>query len=585
MNTSRDDLLQTVLKPESTLGAGNCAFNAFVLGLCRPEIFSGIERGLTGSGLVPDEIFEDFIERAAFVLRTGKNWAAVRDEILRLKQTNKVLLQQQLAAIMRQIAIEHAEINREHFERTRQSLLAAFHDFACRALNISAGRVKDDIYIKHPFIVRKFEELADKIPQELFSSEESDFDAIEYNDLKSRRSLGPVEKERLESLELQLDIAMGPAQHELMQWWEQSLASSSTAAPRQPSGYETFLAAMKQDGQWAGDLELAELARYFNVNLDVDRPDYDAPHHMHIDYGAIPAASREFGYALAAPAVEQLVSRDIVNNPSDKEAGESLQLLPLDHASVEARLSAVPDINIVIKFINSYKNGESLKKVPVPDAWSDKCIEQLLKRNVINRVRYETGLLGYEFVVSHHDAMNRIREMEQKDRILAAWDQAHKESPTVTLTNPYALHWENMVPASELTIQPALAWHKFQIETLKRLGEGTIKPIQEKWELLLRQAEEQDRKLKADQLQPATAQPVVEQTVTYHLPAEKGFKSVTVTVTMQKDLDEELAKKLQEEEYQGFIEGQEQLRLDEELAKRLQEQDDKTAKSPRTRRK
>lgn len=574
MKSSRYVAPKTLLKAETTLGAGNCAFNAFILGLCRPEILSGIEIELSRHKLTPDIVFHDFIERASQALQTEKNWAAVRDKMLSLRRENKVLLQQRLAQIMRDIAMERAEIDREHFERTRHSMMAAFHDFAYKFLSIETGRTKDDIYTEHTFIKRKFQELADKIPDALFSSPESDFDRDEYNQLKKPGSLLPVQRERLKHLELQLDFALGPIQHELQQWWETTPELSSAMPGSNLSGYKKFLEGMQQDGQWAGDLELAELARYFSVNLDVSRPDYAAPHHMHIDQGEIPVVSREYDYSLNAADISQLVSRGIVNKPLDEEHPESLQLLPQDQSSVKASLEAVPELGKVIEFIQTYKDGESLKKVLVPDEWGEACKAQLLKRNVINKVHYETGLPGYEFVVSHADAVKRIGAVAHKEKIFLAWEQAHKESPTITLTNPYALHWENMLPEKELSLAQdhSLPGQEFYQQTLTRLATGEIKPDQEKWELLLQKAEEEDR-------QSSSAQPVVEQTVTYKLPPERGLKSVKVTVTLQKDLDEELAKKLQAEEYAELLKSQKALKEDEALARRLQEEEDRAARS------
>ena len=141
-------------------------------------------------------------------------WQHFKAALLAQRARDKEALQRQLAPVFRHLAIGLIEANPDTLAEIKEHFLGAFDGFV-------SGRLGDDIFIRHPFIRTLFE--------------------------NTRREVAP-----------------GGVNQYLSDWWDNT-------------GCTQFLAEMKKDRVWAGDIELGALAKYFHVNLDVVAPRFANP--------------------------------------------------------------------------------------------------------------------------------------------------------------------------------------------------------------------------------------------------------------------------------------------------------------------
>jgi len=574
MHTSRNDLKANVLHVEKAEGSGNCALHAFILACFRKEVLDQIERrakkdmGMADGNAAMNMILHEFIQRAAAKLAVAADWYAVKHKILTLRKINKKALQRTFAQVMRDIAIECAEQNPQHMESTIEPLKCTFRNDVLEQLGIEVNGPKDDIYLQHPFIQAEFAELQGEVRQALFGGTKITFDSEIYTQLKENTARSIQEDVQFKAMDVELETALATAENKLLDWWKPATETKHEAA----SGYTNFLSSMKSDGQWAGDTQLAELAAYFHVNLDVIHHDNAPPHHMYIDHGVIPVSDDEFDYKLESQDISQLVVRGIVDRPEQDQ--HDLQLLELDRTEVDSRLSAVPECETVTEYIiNSPAIPDSvplevgdvelsdyaayeLKGTPVPESWPQEVRQQLVQRGVIGP---KNGV--YSFSVGREEAIARIVKMDDKDKILAAWDAYHKESPILTLKNIGAYHWDNMLPASAPELVEPKSVPSLISETIAKIQSGEIKPSEEKWRVYLKND---------------TAALETEKTVEYTLPENQGVQRVTIPT--QVALDERMATELQQLFYSEDVSKDTQEQLDRELAQQLQDEEDQLSR-------
>lgn len=520
------------LYQEDTVGDGNCAYNAFVLGLCQKSVLEALEQQI-----IPDRDLKEFIERAAIVLKTENRWSAVRAKMLELRESNKRELQKALAPIMRYLSIEMAKKDARHIEKTIEPLLSVFQNHIFQVLNIPAHGVSDDIFNRHDFINTKLNDLALVSIADL-RSDLTSFNEDEFKRLRALKSRSADETARLRAMERRLADVFNEHAGELNVWWR-------------ADGYQTFLDNMSKDAVWAGDLELAEVAAYFHVNLDITRDQFY--HSMHIDHGEFPLLT------LSNEQVTQLMLRGIIDKP--QPGATTAKLLAHTREEVVAKLSAVPEVDTVrAQIVERVEvDGVSLSKKPISAELSDACKQELIARTVIARDKGSDKYYFTDIIVS--EANERISAIDDKDGLLALWDANYKDTPTVTLTNPSANHWSNMsvsvVPEERVAPKSILSEVS---KTLLLINDGKIKPTNEKWQVFV------ERKIGEDL--PVAAEKSVEYTVS---PTE-GTTAI-VSIETQIELDKELAMRLQAEEYQKGISSELQEELDRQIAERLQDEE------------
>lgn len=223
---------------EEAIGDGNCAFNAFILGLTQQSILDRIEKAFIQRNKKLDDELADFIAEVSKQFNTARNWQAAKAKLLALRygsKQDKTDLQTKLAPFMRQMAVTLHHANPQQFcELTLSPLESAFGDYVFQQYGLDQASVADDVFTKHEFIRSQFKEWYDGVARDL--SQEKIVD------------------------ENKLNAAIEKYKEKLIAWWMGG-----------EQNYQFFLANMNQHAEWAGDLELAALAKYFHVNVSVHR--------------------------------------------------------------------------------------------------------------------------------------------------------------------------------------------------------------------------------------------------------------------------------------------------------------------------
>lgn len=374
-------------KIEHTEGEGNCAFHAFALALCNRQVFSQIERSVYAAHTEPDVRFAGFIKRVAGKLNVNPRWRSVTRALLALREEDSRELQFILAPILRELSINIARDPADsayHTLQTVEPMMGAF-DAYCR------NKSDDDIFIKHNFIKMKFDEV-------------------------SRTEMDEVMREKM-----------------LNQWWWSE-------------GYDQFLVEMGKDGQWAGDLELARLARYFNVVVDGVKLEQgvENPVPIYGNYGYFPYLHGAMGSKVTknqiADVMKCLYDRDILNREDSNNKGVAFNVSSL--FLLKDRLGKVHAYDEIIEFL---MHQENLKGQPLPKEWTSNLmiIAQLSQRNVIGRAK---DGVSYIFSVDVGEAMLRIGEVPCYDVVKQICLESYEEHARLVLYNDRAYHWANTVP-------------------------------------------------------------------------------------------------------------------------------------------
>lgn len=507
----------------SAKGDGNCAFNAFILGLCQPDTLNQIERVFKSEKQNIEIALQRFIKKASEILEvTPENFVTLKNELLRLRQNEPEKLQKKLAPILRNLACDLLLKDTTKQENLGVSLLSAYDGF----INPGArGVVEDDVFLVHPFIREKFQELKDMTPR-LPESEE--------------------------------DLA-------LTIWWRKA-------------GYTKFIAEMRRNAENSGDIELAPLAQYFRLSLQVTRQDRFT-YQMYRDYGSLPAT---VVLDLNEKTREDLYNRGIVDHPSNPE--QKQLPLNLDRETLDRRLGAVPDHKTVLAYIES--QPEQMKETPVPRTWSTECLDELKERGIICSASEAHGTL--KFNMNKEAARNGCIALPAPV-CAAILSHSRKEPlPEVLLVNDNAIHWDFMQP--DKTTSPDIKPSKmsrndekesYPFDELFELPDNdhheekalSNKPVQtyEKQLLTLLKDKLADYKGEGNKwerwvkqeitkLEQKTEHPLIENTppvpgkeVEYTLSEDKKIK---MSIDEQIKRDEEYAKKLQSEEYEGMMEAE-----------------------------
>lgn len=291
---------------ENALGDGNCAFNAFILAITNKAVLEGIEEFLNrdSEALTPDFALAPFIRPVAEklgidLLKIEENkeenaqWNAIKDALLKLRTSDKIKLQKDLAPIMRQLAMDritHDETSHAiHLEGSRNALQSEFKQFLgeCRRVASEAKTTLADA-LTDENVLGSLESAREKVRTrsvgEIFYPHEfiqEQFYGSLLASLVNISNLGigfdPQEED---------NIILQTALANLEDWWKSE-------------GHENFIDAMGASAQsaldtklYASDLELAPLARFFNINLTIRHPEFGF-NLMVNNHGAVPMDSPE----------------------------------------------------------------------------------------------------------------------------------------------------------------------------------------------------------------------------------------------------------------------------------------------------
>lgn len=498
-------------------GDGNCAFNSYSLSLCEPSVLDQIAARVIARGEKPDDVFKKFITdvATAFKLRGDANWESVKAKLLIERRQNPTQLQRKLAPILRELAVDLAEQDEENYKRTLQPIQSAFNNYLGGKLHLPWAKTSDDIFAMHSFITKKF--------AELYGSYHPNTRWVEaIHNRINKKSSEQVASELAAKESMMLDA--------LKEWWRME-------------GYAHFLQEMRKSGKWAGDLELFQLSRYFNVNLDVYRGEALFSH-IRIHYGEIPAVElhalnlgedEELTHQMGAPVLrnaewlgKQLHTRGLGERT---DTNDFLLYSSPTPDFFTLRLDAVPGSERVLEIIADYerKNPDAklTSQVFAVDETNANSIPELLARDVITHSDH-----GYKFTdITCATARERVCAIPEKDQLLIAFTTHYEEPPTLSLINNNAIHWNagRIGPAAEMSVEKNKNGYK---EMLAELRKQPIKYNETEHKELVTRAERISSRVKE------------KDAITYTL----GDKEINVSKRTQMKLDEELAKKLQHEE-------------------------------------
>ena len=230
--------------PVSTLGDGNCAFNAFALGLADGVLSDQIS--------CPKSFFEkirDLLQPNESTLENFKAW---------LRTQNFVERQQKLQGILRNIAVEQLEQNYQEIYRE------TYLNQLCNAYD---NPDLDDTYKHHDHITIKMGELRADHDKERTEIENNCNEELSLKEESIDEPIRKIKQDILktETIKLKLNSELNRLQkkyhEELRNWFESS-------------GKKEFFENIKKSAEgpidqkrWGGEPELTVLARYFNINI------------------------------------------------------------------------------------------------------------------------------------------------------------------------------------------------------------------------------------------------------------------------------------------------------------------------------
>ncbi|MFI4955239.1 MAG: hypothetical protein ACHP9Y_04935 [Gammaproteobacteria bacterium] len=245
---------------------GNCAFNAFALGL-RDLLRVGMEL----NEVVTNKFLHEFNRKNTAYAQA--DWLDLKQYLLSLQTPE---LQQQLAPVLRELAcdlvfVDEQETDGKSESTLKQSFISAFFHAFEAEIGLKVDKLPDDIFCQH-FIINDF-----------FQKKIVDLKAQYKNWINSKRDQNSnpfslrccfqfcgAKNSQIRAEYLKEKANDSQCDHEtelLIPIKEQILLEINTA------WYETyrtiFFAEMKKDKKWAGDMELGALAKFFGVNLGV----------------------------------------------------------------------------------------------------------------------------------------------------------------------------------------------------------------------------------------------------------------------------------------------------------------------------
>ncbi len=388
---------------ENALGNGNCAFNAFALGLAEKKMLDAIEHMLQK----PPLQLIDLIKAIAEKLHIEPVWEKIKGMLILLKKNHPIKLQQLLAPILREFATTLIAQNKDsQYEGRTEALLADFSNyFSNRFLYTALDR--DDIYLID-FIVKKYREFS--------------------RDYLTTR---PAFANRAEEPAL-LENAVKEYQGQLRQWWDNE-------------GYHQFLIQMSRNGSWAGDLELVPLCKFFNIDLYVKKEEFGPdPVAIHCNRGHVLAADSK----LEEGCIQELIARDIIEAPNTSVANmlrenSLLQWKPMTESKLNSLLSEVQDI----KRITEHLENEPVKTENVKNelCTNKELMHQLKQRGIVTRQEdCWTYAHDYSKKPARDIALRRIAACPQRENVLLLWKASYQRAPVMVLENKDNAHWNHL---------------------------------------------------------------------------------------------------------------------------------------------
>jgi len=344
---------------EVALGDNNCAFNAFLLGLCEQDVLNNIEANIGLANIDKPKAqggLREFITDIGTALGLSGDdlkWVNIKDRLIQLKKEGKdgVKLQQKLQQPLREFSAKQARLDNTYADRTWNSVSNGFTDYVRKELKATSptasftdAGMPDDVFLPQ-FKDTKFQEILEKYAE--IESKKLPTHITKVTPATPPRTLFKVKDRGDANIALNQIINSPGAQAELEGWWK-------NATRTEKSGCGQFIDKMAKDKQLAGDLELGLLAKYLGVNFEVEN------------------------------ILREATTSAIIGTPSVNISHNAHDLLPLDAK----------------QFASVYNNGN---RTDDQDKEVKKSIDRLMALKIIedlNSTQLTTDLRG------HHAALN-----------------------------------------------------------------------------------------------------------------------------------------------------------------------------------
>lgn len=391
--------------PERALGDGNCAFNAFVLGLSQSSVIHGIEKNLAAQNKNPDAVFAAFVQAAANSLHIAATWDALKAELLKrpIDEPQKDAFQQRLAPLFRNLSIDLLQADNSNRDNSIEALNIEYQNFVYKALGVK-GREQGDFCRAHPLVQKKFADLFAAAKSNLLAK----FNVAEYEQAKASND-AKIAGELEDILKKNINISVLDA------WWI-------------AEGYDQFCEEMRKPGMHGGDFELEALAKYFEITLIV-RGSNDCESMRHSAHGTLIVANNAIARALS--------DRGIARIKGEQAASVTVELFALDKEEMTSRLNQISHYADVMNYLVN-KHPVRGDEISINDFSLD-CLEQLKLRGVLSARNNK-----YYFAVDATIAESRINKIDTADDIMVEWSKNYRDAPTIMLSNPHGKHWNNV---------------------------------------------------------------------------------------------------------------------------------------------
>jgi hypothetical protein len=225
-----------LLEGVQTAGDGNCAFNAFALGLAEGVLAGKIE--------CPSDFYTNIVSILSpnpSNVENFKKWLEMRTPLER---------QQKLQAILRKIAVD--SINKDY---------GSLYDYHAMLVSARDNPSQDDTFRYHEEIQKKMEEVRVKRDKEKQALEGTVSLLTEFPEIVNANLDEKQKAEIIKNCNDKLANLDKHANEKLCTWFD-------------ATGKEIFFKTLEQSAsgpsdraRWGSDVELAALARYFNINI------------------------------------------------------------------------------------------------------------------------------------------------------------------------------------------------------------------------------------------------------------------------------------------------------------------------------
>lgn len=461
-------------KVEPTTGKGNCAFNAFALGLCDAEVLDHIEDYFISSREEIKIALAEFIKDMANTLEIPAKWPALKNALLNERKASTRELQAKVAPILRDLSItilSRYEDALYQLHVYNDILRDEFSDFVDSHGDVS-GENSEKLFARYPFIFEKFTEVIrdpklskdPRIEQEEYlinwwwgwglDEDQQSGCKLFQEAIQSSDKKGPPHSDRnlMQVAHLLTASTIHHRQHMTMNllsaydFYKNGLSGNGDdvftrhqfikekfAVIKQKgmaeeqeqrelrgwwwhSGYRAFLRKMRKNGSWAGDLELTILAEYFRIAFFVVSKSDEKNINKHAgNYGYFPHLSADKCEDIPEHdwllVKNTLIERMVIDRNREHKDGHDYLITSLDE--LEARLRTVAGLEDFDDYAS--RNSDTLKNTVVPEGWAEEYMTYFIKNRMIahrpNNAGYQFDIDGLSLRETHG---NWLKSVENK---------------------------------------------------------------------------------------------------------------------------------------------------------------------------